>query len=101
MKGLISEDLRDDLNDPQSKIPKRERTASLVDAIQDSVRLNHKKYDIFLKLLGSDKRQYGSIYDILQEEYGKISIPVIPVNPVVTSDGADEHSIVGKWLCRQ
>ena len=71
-EGFIKPNIYEDINYPKSLLSAREKAGLLVTGIKDKVELNPKNYHTLMRYFREDRRMYGDIADILDEEYLKI-----------------------------
>ncbi len=70
-EGFIKPNIYEDVNNPDSSLSASEKAGLLVTGIKNKVRLNPKNYHKLMRHFHQDRRLYGDIADILDEEYHK------------------------------
>ncbi len=70
-EGFIKPNIYEDVNNPKSMLSASEKAGLLVSGIKDKVELNPKNYHKLMRHFHQDRRLYGDIADILDEEYRK------------------------------
>ncbi len=71
LEGFIKPSIYEDVNNPKSLLSASEKAGLLVTGIKDKVELNPKNYHKLMRHFHQDRRMYGDIADILDEEYRK------------------------------
>ncbi len=71
LEGFIKPSIYEDVNNPKSLLSASEKAGLLVTGIKDKVELNPKNYHKLMRHFHQDRRMYGDIADILDEEYCK------------------------------
>ena len=70
-EGFIKPNVYDKVKNPISLLSDAEKAGLLVTGIKDKVKLNPKNYHKLMRHFHQDRRLYGDIADILDEEYRK------------------------------
>ncbi len=70
-EGFIKPNIYEDVNNPDSSLSTSEKAGLLVTGIKNKVKLNPKNYHKLMRHFHQDRRLYGDIADILDEEYRK------------------------------
>ena len=70
-EGFIKPSIYEDVSNPKSLLSASEKAGLLVTGIKNKVRLNPKNYHKLMRHFHQDRRLYGDIADILDEEYRK------------------------------
>ncbi len=70
-EGFIKPNIYEDVNNPKSMLSASEKAGLLVTGIKNKVKLNLKNYHKLIRHFHQDRRLYGDIADILDEEYHK------------------------------
>ena len=70
-EGFIKPSIYEDVGNPKSLLSASEKAGLLVTGIKNKVRLNPKNYHKLMRHFHQDRRLYGDIADILDEEYRK------------------------------
>ncbi len=70
-EGFVKPNIYEDVNNPKSTLSASEKAGLLVTGIKDKVELNPKNYHKLMRHFHQDRRLYGDIADILDEEYRK------------------------------
>ncbi len=70
-EGFIKPSIYEDVNNPKSMLSASEKAGLLVTGIKNKVKLNPKNYHKLMRHFHHDRRLYGDIADILDEEYRK------------------------------
>ncbi len=81
-EGFIKPSVYEDVNNPKSLLSASEKAGLLVTGIKNKVKLNPKNYHKLLKYFHKDRRMYGDIADILDNEYRQQPSKFIPVQKV-------------------
>ncbi len=68
-EGFIKPNIYEDVNNPKSLLSASEKAGLLVTGIKNKVKLNSKNYHKLMRHFHQDRRMYGDIADILDEEY--------------------------------
>ncbi len=71
MEGFIKPNIYEDVNNPKSMLSVSEKAGLLVTGIKNKIKLNPKNYHKLMRHFHQDRRLYGDIADILDEEYRK------------------------------
>ena len=75
-EGFITDDVYYEVHDPKSMMSPTEKSSKIVNAIRNKVKLNPLNYQKLLRHFHQDRRRYGDIADILDNEYiGNESVP--------------------------
>ena len=75
-EGFIKSNVYEDVNNPKSLFSATDKAGLLVTGIKNKVKLNPKNYHKLMRYFREDRRMYGDIADILDEEYLRIgSVP--------------------------
>ena len=68
-EGFITQEMQDDILCPRSMLSNHQKAGELVTAIRNEVQLSAQKYHTLVNHLRQNGKQYGSIVNILDEEY--------------------------------
>ena len=68
-EGFINDNVYDETRDPKSTMSPAEKSYKVVNAIRNKVKLNPQNYHKLLHHFRQDRRSYGDIADILDNEF--------------------------------
>ena len=68
-EGFINDNVYDEARDPKSTMSPAEKSYKVVNAIRNKVKLNPQNYHKLLHHFRQDRRSYGDIADILDNEF--------------------------------
>ncbi len=85
-EGFIKPNVYDKVKNPISLLSDAEKAGLLVTGIKDKVKLNPKNYHKLMRHFHQDRRMYGDIADILDEEYRKQGGVLLP-----PTEGTSSH----------
>ena len=68
-EGFINDNVYDEARDPKSMMSPAEKSYKVVNAIRNKVKLNPQNYHKLLHHFRQDRRSYGDIADILDNEF--------------------------------
>ena len=71
-EGFIKPNIYNDVNNPKSLLSDDDKAGLLVTGIKNKVKLNPKNYHKLMRYFREDRKMYGDIADILEEEYLRI-----------------------------
>ena len=79
-EGFIKDNVYDEVRDPKSTMSPAEKSYKVVNAIRNKVKLNPQSYHKLLHHFRQDRRSYGDIANILDNEFaGNESAPQMSV----------------------
>ena len=70
-EGFITQEVCDDVLNPRSMLNDHQKAGALVTGIRNKVELSAQNYHTLVNHLRQSGKQYGSIVDILDREYGR------------------------------
>ncbi len=88
-EGFIKPKIYKDVNNPKSLLSEDEKAGLLVTGIKNKVKLNPRNYHKLMRHFHQDRRMYGDIADILDEEYHKQGGVSEEVHP--PAEGTSSH----------
>ena len=86
---FISHDVYEEVLDPRSMLTATEKSSKLVICIRNKVKLNPQNYHKLLHHFRQDRRNYGDITDILDNEYSGNALA-----PQINAASQDTHQAI-------